>query len=484
MTQKATSKPSKKQVDAVRTVLTGNHPDEYTRAWYVQRALSDVDDALHAAVAGEVVSDAPDGLTRHWLGSLGGSDRGASAHALAEAAAEIKGGRSFVTELLSPVASLIADEAVLMRAIKNLLIGRPFATLFLERGTALARVHAPETAPVLEARAAFAARHAELLADLRPDAQEKKQKLATAKLDTVKGDDRPLLITWLLSEPGIPTDAKRWARLAGFVDPAVEFEWLAYALNDGSGIYDEEEQQLGKLADAAGAPALERATNMLVFAIERTMVTAMEHLAEATPKAFGTERGFSAVETALLSNDARAKRICDDMRVISGVGKAFSNAQARAPRRRAARRRLPEAPARAAARDVLPLPPGCGSRARTRVRARSHIGATQGGDRLRGARRLDGGLRPVDQPHVGRAEQPARPHVFSHRERVQAAPRSHPRGARPTAGRSTPHGSPWVRRCTGIIARARCSTSPSACSHGRCCPTPTPRSSRASSGTP
>jgi hypothetical protein len=330
VTQKATTKkPAKKQIDAVRAELLKDHPDEINRAWYVRRAFDSVEQELWPSIAQAIAGEAPEGLTRHWLSTIGGvGDRTASAHAIAEHATGVNGGRAFITELLTGAAPFVVDDALLLRAIENLQIGRPFAPLFLERGIAIAKAQQSQFANLLAERAAFIARHAAVLADLQPTAQEKKQKAAVAGLARLQGPDRTAMVSWILTEPDIGREARRWARIAGFADPGVEFQTIAFALNDGGGIGDDEEKELAKITNAGGPSVLDRATDMVVYAIERDLINAMEHLAEAAPKAFGTPRGFAAVESALRGNSYTATRICNDMRVLSAVGKAFDDAQA------------------------------------------------------------------------------------------------------------------------------------------------------------
>ncbi|MEJ7602364.1 MAG: hypothetical protein WKG01_30995 [Kofleriaceae bacterium] len=314
MGAKAARKPAKKLVDAARAGLAAD--SDLSRLWNVHAALVAAPEEHRVALAEQVVGEAPAGLARDWLATIATEDR-AAARGFAGRAATVTSGRSFVTDLLTDVASYV-DDADLYDALENLIAVRPFAPLFLERGSAIARTRgARELAAAIDERHRFVAIYAEILNDLRTDAAERLQKIALVALDRLEPDERTCAVLWILTEPNVIPVARRWARIAGFTDPAIDVVTLAWAINESTGIHDEEEAELGKRAAAGGPAALERASEVLGVAVERGLATAIEHLAPSVPAAFATSRGFAHVLAGLGRGGAVGTRICEEVRAFA-----------------------------------------------------------------------------------------------------------------------------------------------------------------------
>ncbi len=318
MGAKAAKKPAKKLVDAVRAGLGAE--SDLSRLWNVHAALAAVPEEHRAALAELVVGEVPAGLARDWLGTIAGTDPVATASGFAAKAATVSSGRSFITDLLTDVAAHLEDDGVLYGALENLIAVRPFAPLFMERGSAIARTHgAKELASAIDERHRFVAIYAEVLNDLRSEAAERLQKIALVALERLEPDEQSAAALWVLTEPNVIPAARRWGRIAAFADPAVDVVTLAWALNESSGIHDEEEVQLGKRAAAAGPAAIERASEVLGVAVERGLATAIEHLAPAVPAAFATAAGFAHVLAGIARGGAVGTRICEEVRTFARV---------------------------------------------------------------------------------------------------------------------------------------------------------------------
>ena len=314
MGAKAAKKPAKKLVDAARAGLGAD--SDLSRLWNVHAALAAAPEEHRVALAEQVVGEAPPGLARDWLATIATADP-AAARGFAARAATVSSGRSFVTDLLTDVASHVED-AELYDALENLIAVRPFAPLFLERGSAIARTRgAREVAEAIDERHRFVAIYAEILNDLRTDAAERLQRIALIALDRLEPDERTAAALWVLTEPNVIPAARRWARIAAFTDPAIDVVTLAWAFNEGTGIHDEEEAELGKRAAAGGPPMLDRASEVLGVAVERGLATAIEHLAPAVPAAFATAQGFAHVLAGIGRGGAVGTRICEEVRAFA-----------------------------------------------------------------------------------------------------------------------------------------------------------------------
>ena len=316
MGAKAAKKPAKKLVDAVRAGLGAE--SDLSRLWNVHAALASAPEEHRIALAEQVVGDAPAGLARDWLATIAGPDPIAAARGFAAKAATVSSGRSFVTDLLTDVAVHLDDDRELFGALENLIAVRPFAPLFMERGSAIARTRgAKEVAAAIDERHRFVAIYAEILNDLHNDAAERLQKIALIALDRLEPDERSAAALWVLTEPNVIPAARRWGRIAAFTDPAVDIVTLAWALNESAGIHDEEEAQLGKRAAAAGPPAIARASEVLGVAVERGLATTIEHLAPAVPAAFATPAGFAHVLAGIARGGPVGTRICEEVRAFA-----------------------------------------------------------------------------------------------------------------------------------------------------------------------
>ena len=292
--------------------MNQSEDDEPTRLWRTAHELGDKRDPEIAQAA--LAKSDRGGVARHWLAVIAGASGQAEARAIGDLAAVAKSSRVLLAETMPLVVGHLDEESV-ARAAENLSEGAPFAPFVLDHGRrAAVMTGRAELARILDARQAFVERHGALLADLRNDVQEKKQKAAIGWLATITGSDRDQLQLWLLDRDDLTSDARRWARVEAIANPNVPVLQVAAALNEGYGIYDEEEVELGKRLTAAGADGLERAAAILEEAVSRTWVATIEHLSEACPAAFATPRGFAAVMRGLDDRSYVMNRLCEDGR--------------------------------------------------------------------------------------------------------------------------------------------------------------------------
>jgi len=312
---KATSKAAGKQrAELVSRVVRAMDADsdEPTRLWQTASALGSPRDPDAAREA--LATSNHGGVTRSWLAVVAGSATADDIRAVADMAATSKSARLVLAEAMHLIADQL-DTDVVMRAAENLDGAAPFAPFMLDHGRRAALTTGrTELAAVLQARQGFMQRHGETLADLRNGVQEKKQVEALAAIQQLSGADRDHVLLYLIGDTGVTRDAQRWTRVESVANPAIPVLLVAFALNSEYGIYDEEEKELGKRLAAAGEAGVERAAAILTTAIERTMVHALDHLAEACPQAFAHPSVFGAIMKAFPENQWVRTRLCEDAR--------------------------------------------------------------------------------------------------------------------------------------------------------------------------
>jgi len=307
---RATTAKSDGAVEALVEAL--GQATEVERVFGVHRALDQRTDRAALATAA-LAGTEQGGVARRWVAVIAGAGTDEDARAVAELCTAATAGRVAMAAALGEVAGRI-DDALLARAILQLEEATPFASVVLsERGRAAVRVRDPACAKRLDARSAFAAGHARLLADLGEDAKEKDRNAAIASLDQLTGDDRVHAAIWISSMVGQRSDALPWARRVAVAEPRVPPVLAASLLATGY-ISDDDEIEFGKLIADAGDRGRDHALAILDEGVDRGWGQVVEHLAPARPELFATPRGFDAVIRGFARRDAVTYRLCEDAR--------------------------------------------------------------------------------------------------------------------------------------------------------------------------
>jgi hypothetical protein len=250
------------------------------------RARLDPSDVEVAQALLEMPECSERGVASAWLRSLVGVElTDQDARAIGELSSVATMQRQILATLGQHVADRI-EPALLARATAQLDPAVPFAPIVLGAGRAAVRAHGDAAlADRLDARAEFAERHAQLLADLQADAKEKEREAATKALDGLRGDERMHAAVWLLSYDGAARDAKTWATRVGISDSRIDPLLVALAISSDK--------------DDSFAPLLvaspERAVSFLEVAVERGWGALIDHVARLAPKTFATPGGFATV---------------------------------------------------------------------------------------------------------------------------------------------------------------------------------------------
>jgi len=226
------------------------------------------------------------GVASAWLRSLVGVElTDMDARAVGELASVASAQRQILAALTAQIADRI-DPTLLARAVVQFDQAAPFAPIVLGAGRAAVRAHGEAAfADRLDARAQFAERHAQLLADLGAEAKEKLREAATKSLDALRGDDRMHAALWLLGYDEAPGDAKTWATRIAI--PEARIDPLLVALAVGS----DKDESFGPLLVASP----ERTTSFLEVAVDRGWGNVIDHVSELAPKTFAMPRAFAAV---------------------------------------------------------------------------------------------------------------------------------------------------------------------------------------------